>query len=144
MNRIVVLDSGPLGYVTFPRTNAVHTSCVQWLDGLLAHNISIYIPEIADYETRRGFLRVDAHRAIAKLDALKASLEYLHIMLRAAALWAETRKQGRRTADDKALDGDVILAAQTLTLGPEAMIATTNVKHLGRLAPAQLWHDIMP
>jgi len=37
----------------------------------------------------------------------------------------------------------LILAAQAVTLGvPDVVIATTNVGHLSRYAPAELWHDI--
>ena len=64
-------------------------------------------------------------------------------MRQAAVFWAQARQQGQPIADDKALDGDVILAAQTMTLGvANVMIATTNVGHLSRCAPAALWPDI--
>jgi len=64
-------------------------------------------------------------------------------MRQAAAFWAEARNARRQTADDKALDGDVILAAQAVTLPvPGAVIATTNVGHLGRYAPAEVWRNI--
>lgn len=74
-------------------------------------------------------------------------LEYFPLttsaMRRAAEFWAQARREGRPTADDKALDGDVILAAQAMTLGvTDVMIAMTNVAHLSRFAPAALWTDI--
>ena len=83
----------------------------------------------------------------ARLDALADLLEYLPLttaaMRQAAVLWAQARQQGRPTADDKALDGEVILAAQAITLGAtDVVIATTNVGHLSRFAPAALWSDI--
>ncbi len=67
-------------------------------------------------------------------------------MLKAAQFWAQVRKQGIPTADDKALDGDVILAAQAILIqdvGHEVIIATTNVGHLSRLAQAKKWRDIV-
>jgi predicted nucleic acid-binding protein len=105
------------------------------------------VPEIADYEVRRELLRANKVRGLARLDALADLLEYLPLttaaMRQAAVLWAQARQQGRPTADDKALDGDVILAAQAITLGTtEVVIATTNVGHLSRFAPAALWPDI--
>ena len=66
-------------------------------------------------------------------------------MLKAAEFWAKARKQGKPTADKKALDGDMILAAQAYVLaqrGFEVVIATTNVKHLSLFADAQQWDKI--
>jgi hypothetical protein len=65
-------------------------------------------------------------------------------MRRAAEFWAQLRGQGTPTADDKALDGDVILAAQAALLSAQGdvVIATTNVGHLSRLVPADLWQNI--
>ena len=105
------------------------------------------VPEIADYEVRRELLRANKARGLARLDALAARLEYLPLptaaMRQAAVFWAQVRQQGRPTADDKALDGDVILAAHAITLGAtDVVIATTNVGHLSRFAPAALWPDI--
>jgi hypothetical protein len=66
-------------------------------------------------------------------------------MRQAAVFWAQARQQGQPTADDRALDGDVILAAQAITLGvTDVVIATTNVGHLSRLAPAALQPAITP
>ena len=105
------------------------------------------VPEVADYEVRRALLRANKARGLARLDALAALLEYLPLttaaMRQAAVFWAQARQQGRPTADDKALDGDMILAAQAMTLGAtDVVIATTNVGHLSRFAPAALWLDI--
>lgn len=107
------------------------------------------MPEISDYEVRRELIRARKQKGIQRLDALAALLEYLPLstesMREAALLWAQARQQGMPTAADKALDGDVILAAQAVTLrAREVMIATTNVGHLSRLTPAGLWQDILP
>lgn len=63
-------------------------------------------------------------------------------MLLAAELWADARRRGYATAGDQALDADVILAAQAITLGGSTIVATTNVGHLGRYTQALLWDQI--
>jgi hypothetical protein len=68
-------------------------------------------------------------------------------MQQAAKFWAQVRNMGRPTADDSALDGDVILAAQAVGLaglGDTLIIATTNPKHLAHFADARAWADIPP
>ncbi len=113
----------------------------------MTHGTRVIVPEIADYEVRRELLRANKASGLARLDALARLLEYLPLttaaMRQAAVFWAQARQQGRPTADDKALDGDMILAAQAVTLGvADVVIATTNVGHLSRFASAALWPDI--
>jgi hypothetical protein len=88
---------------------------------------------------RRELLRAGKSTGIRNLDAFVETFDYLPlttVAMRQAAFWAEARNERRQTADDKALDGDVILAAQTMARGlPGTLIATTNVGHLRRLAP---------
>jgi predicted nucleic acid-binding protein len=83
-------------------------------------------------------------RSIERLNQLKEVLTYLPlntaVMLKAAELWANARKRGRPTADAKALDGDVILAAQSIQVG--AVVATENVRHLSLFVEAKRWQDI--
>jgi predicted nucleic acid-binding protein len=107
------------------------------------------LPEITDYEVRRELLRVGKVASIRRLDLLKAAITYrpitTEVMLKAAELWAEARKRGRPTADPKALNGDVILAAQaTLVVeeGNEVIVATTNVGHLSQFVDAREWRLI--
>ena len=105
------------------------------------------VPEIADYEVRRELIRARRSVGIDRLDAFINTVEYLAIttsaMRQAAEFWAEARQQGRPTAADPALDGDVILAAQAATLSRDRVIvATTNVRHLSRFVPAELWSDM--
>ncbi|MFO1433934.1 MAG: nuclease [Candidatus Competibacteraceae bacterium] len=147
MSQVVLLDAGPLGLVTNPRRSPPSVACAHWLQGLAARGSRIIVPEIADYEVRRELLRANKREGLARLDALVGLLEYLPLttaaMRQAAMFWAQARQQGQPTADDKTLDGDVILAAQAITLGVvDIVIATTNVGHLSRFAPAALWPDI--
>ncbi len=105
------------------------------------------LPEIADYEVRRELLRANKTKGIAHLDALGQLIEYLPIttaaMRRAAEFWAQARQQGQQTAADTSIDADMILAAQAMTLGvADVVIATTNVGHLRRFAPADVWTNV--
>ncbi|HZC05280.1 MAG TPA: hypothetical protein VE338_06535 [Ktedonobacterales bacterium] len=148
---IVLLDAGPLGLVTNPRATGESLRCKQWLVDLLSQGVRVIVPEIADYEVRRELIRARRMRGVAHLDQFKATAGYLPLttetMMRAAELWAQARQQGQPTAPDRALDADVILAAQALLLAQHerepVVIATTNVGHLARFAPAQLWRDIV-
>lgn len=149
VNRVIVLDTGPLGLVTNPKLSAESATCTQWLQTHLASGSRVIIPEIADYEIRRELLRANKVNGIARLDALARFLEYLPItttaMHQAAQLWAQARQQGQPTAGDKTIDGDMILVAQAMTLAvPEVVIATTNVGHLSRFIAAELWQNIAP
>ena len=147
MIEVVFLDAGPLGLVTNPRRSPQSAACAAWLQSLVTARVRIIIPEIADYEVRRELLRANKTAGIARLDALIAGLEYLPIttaaMRQAAAFWATARQQGQPTAGDKTIDGDMILAAQAVTLGAaDFVIATTNVDHLSRFVAANLWHTV--
>ncbi len=147
MSRVVFLDAGLIGLVTNPKLSPESTLCTRWLQALIISDTRVIIPEIADYEVRRELLRANKVKGIARLDELANSLEYLPIttaaMRQAAMFWAQARQQGQPTAGDKTIDSDMILAAQATTLDVvDVVIATTNVGHLSRFAPADLWRNI--
>ena len=147
MSRTILLDSGPLGLATNPGGSEAAADCAQWLREAAGTGASVVVPEIADYEVRRELIRARRTTGIARLDALIARIDYLAIttsaMRQAATFWAEARQQGRPTAADAALDGDVILAAQAATLDRrDVIVATTNTRHLSRFVDAALWSDI--
>ena len=147
MSRVVFLDAGLIGLVTNPKLSPESTLCTRWLQALIISDSRVIIPEIADYEVRRELLRANKVKGIARLDELANSLEYLPIttaaMRQAAMFWAQARQQGQPTAGDKTIDSDMILAAQATTLDVvDVVIATTNVGHLSRFAPADLWRNI--
>ena len=121
--------------------------CADWLEALLAVPTRVVLPEIADYEVRRELLRGNKTAGLRRLDDLCARLLYVPLntaaMRQAATFWAIARQRGYPTAADKALDGDVILAGQAVTLGePNVVVATTNVGHLSRFVAAELWRNI--
>lgn len=143
----IILDTGPLGSLTTPKFSPLAIKCRRWFQSLATKGRRIIVPEIADYELRRELLRANKIQGITNLDALIAQIEYLPItttaMRQAAQFWAQARKQGQPTAGDKTIDCDVILAAQAATLGvANFVVATTNVKHLSRFVPSDLWQNI--
>ena len=152
MTRALILDATPLGLVTRkPGQSPEADACFRWMLDILAGGWTVYVPEIADYEVRRELVRLNRTGSIAHLDSVIATLTYLPIttdtMRLAADLWAQARNGGWATADPKALDGDVILAAQALMLqtAPTSLVvATENVAHLSRYVAAQEWRHIAP
>jgi predicted nucleic acid-binding protein len=149
MHRLIILDSAPVGLITNPKASPLALQCQAWLLSLLQSGDLAILPEIVDYEIRRELLRANKQSGIAKLDQLKSELIYLpittEVMIQAAELWAQIRKQGKSTADDKALDGDVILAAQAMSAkinAREVIVATSNLKHLSLFVDASFWQDI--
>lgn len=146
---LIILDTGPLGMVTNPRGGPEATRCATWLMGILAKGVQVRVAEIADYELRRELLRAGRVEGLSRLDRLKEALGYLPIttdaMLMAAGFWARARNLGRPTADDKAIDADMILSAQAVLAGADddpTIIATTNVGHLNLFCEARFWSEI--
>lgn len=146
---IVLLDSGPLGILTNPKPSPMTLDCRIWLESLWSKSYKVILPEIADYEVRRELLRANKLAGIRRLNEFKTRLQYLPLttpmMLKAAELWAAARRSGMPTADPKALDGDVILAAQAMLVeknGLMVVVATTNVGHLSRFVDAREWQAI--
>jgi predicted nucleic acid-binding protein len=149
MTPIILLDSTPVGLITNPKATPLAIECQQWLGSLIDRQYHVVLPEIIDYEVRRELLRANKLNSICRLNALKSELTYLpittEVMLKAAEMWAQVRQQGKPTADNQALDGDVILAAQALLLARQEfpyVIATSNTKHLLLFAEAKNWQEI--
>jgi predicted nucleic acid-binding protein len=158
MPSVIVLDSGPLSNAVVPlarpgSTPTLSQQCRKWISDCERGGALLVVPAIAYYETLR---ELERRRATAKIARLKefafadpgrfmpcttAHLE------RAAQMWGAARNAGNPTASDDALDGDVILAAQALSLGlarADFIVATTNVGHLSRFVPCDEWTRITP
>jgi predicted nucleic acid-binding protein len=150
--RIIVLDSGPLGDACRKRGKREVEDLTSWRIQAKANAAIIAIPEIADYEVRRGLLSTGATDGIDRLDLLRAELGFCipistAAMRKAAELWADARKEGNATADDKDIDADVILAAQAIVyagLRDHLIVATYNARHLARYVKAHHWDGISP
>jgi hypothetical protein len=152
MARIFVLDSGRLGDACRRRGHPEVEKLRSWWIQAKANGVIVAIPEIADYEVRRRLLEAGASDGVERLDELRDDLRhYIPIttaaMRKAAELWADARRTGLATADDKELDADVILAAQSLLftgLTDTLTVATYNARHLSRYLDAYHWKEIAP
>ena len=147
--RIIILDTGPLGKVTNPKSSPENDAAAEWLQAHLTAGSRIFVPEIANYELRRELILGNKLRGLAKLDSLIALLNYLPLSTQmiydAAELWASARKSGMPTASRDSLDADMLLVAQARSLrDPEVVIATVDVGDLPRFVLAKLWNTILP
>ncbi len=148
--KVVILDSTPLGYLSNSKPGPTALLCQQWATDLAAAGCRLLVPEVADYEVRRELALQERTRSVKLLDSLAIQFEYLPMhtpaFRKAAELWVDARRRGRPTDDPHALDGDVLLAAQALTLavaGP-VVVATGNPAHLSRYVAAELWSAVGP
>lgn len=149
MRKIIILDSTPLGLLTSPTRHQAASDCTAWLASHLSAGNRIYVPEIIDYEIRRELLRLNKQDSLDALDGIIVRTDYLAIsseMIQDAAhLWADIRRQGLPTAGDYDSDIDAILAAQARSLrSADAIVATSNVRHMGRYVPSAPWETIDP
>lgn len=156
--RAVFLDSSPLGLITKRLYHSQEAmACAEWARNLNANGVSIYVPEIADYEVRRELVRAKNAAAVARLDLFNRDVPERYILLTtramryAADLWARLRNSGTPTASLEAIDGDVILAAPKLNFCVEQgvapgdiCVASANVRHLSRMVSAEPWAQIVP
>lgn len=149
--RHILLDSAPLGLLSHPAQTPDVLAIAQWARACVAAGHFIYVPEVIDYEVRRELLRAGKATGLSRLDRLKTQFRYLPIttdaMLRAAELWAQSRRSGAPSGDPNKIDIDAILAAQALTLDApprEVVVVTPNVRHLSRFVAADLWTNLTP
>jgi hypothetical protein len=165
VSRFLLLDSGPLGLLTHRQRTADVLAIIEWASRCILSGTRIIVPAIVYYEMRRELVRAKKTFGIGRLDAFvnAAPGRYLPLsdeaLRLAAELWArmlarraqtagEKARQGvRPTAEPKALDIDVILAAQALSFGPassDVVVATSNPKHLSQFVTAHNWSEILP
>jgi predicted nucleic acid-binding protein len=144
---VVVLDASPLGLLSNPR-QSLSGPCRQWIDDLQHAGRRVIVPEVADYEVRRELIRIGSHVSLRNLDFLGVRLEYLPLttahMRHGAELWVQARRAGKPTAPKDALDCDVLLAAQALSLNTPVIVATENIGHLAQFVAADSWRNIRP
>lgn len=149
--RLIFLDTGTLGLIANPKAEQRAIACTKWASDLFSAGVRVIVPGIADYESRRELIRrrQEGIAGLRRLDAIREGYEFAPITQEAvdeaAVLWAKIRNAGLPTADDKALDGDCILAAQALLAaepGDVLTVASDNVRHLSRFLDARRWEEI--
>jgi hypothetical protein len=149
--RAIVLDSTPLGLIVNRAGFAAADACRIWLKRHLEAGVHVHVPAIIAYELRRELLRIGSTTSLHLLDEFIRAEADRYILLtedhlkKAAELWAIARQRGAPTADPLALDIDVILSAQTLSLNlppNEYVVATSNVGHLARFVTARSWREV--
>jgi predicted nucleic acid-binding protein len=142
---LVFLDTQLIWLIVHPRGGAKTIE----LNAVFARRLDLgdqlTVAEICDFEARREMLRRGASRQLHNLDAFVAVNRFVSIdsaaMRLAAEIWAQLRRAGRPTAADAALDCDVILAAQASGFD-DYIVATENLRHLGRVCNATHWRDL--
>ncbi len=151
----IFLDAGPLGMLTSPAATDKNKEIKNWMDAQIDKGVEIVVPEVADYEVRRGLVLENLAAGLKRLNAFTNTATYVAIdtpaMRTAADLWAMVRglKPAQPTADPKELDCDAVLAAQAITVSngiTQVVIATDNLGHLTRFETATVkaknWRDI--
>lgn len=155
----ILIDSGYVSDMCSPGSNLKFEA---WLESKrqAERHLTIFIPEIVDYEVRRGFLyRIKKHRKnrdrdnarrvekfLARLDLIGQSQHVRllpttkEILERAADLWGAARAGGYSTAPEERIDVDVIVASHALEEGAE--VATTDARDYPRYG-VSLVQDIL-
>lgn len=145
MSTIYLLDSGPLGLLAHHKL-ANRMVLERWLMSEVAAGATVYVSELADYEVRRELIRLIGSGQLPasrldRLNTLSTLFPYLAVSTamwqRAAEFWAEARSRGVPTANNDALDGDVLIAAQAASI--QATVVTTNAAHISIWVPTKSW-----
>jgi len=156
--RIIVTDSGPIGLACDNPKKPEVTAFLNWMARALSDGRTrVYLPGIVDYEVRRNLLTLpNGKPSLARLDELVRVGNLMIFapitdaaMKRAAGIWADARQGGYQTADDRTLDGDVILAGhafEIVGLSDRLFVATGNESHLARYLGGRTlpWEAITP
>jgi predicted nucleic acid-binding protein len=152
VSQFIFLDSGPLGLLTHSQRSAEVIDVTRWLSRCLMSGTRAVVPAIVYYEIKRELLRAKKTFAVERLDAFVRAAPDRYLPLSdealrlAAELWAKSRQEGRPTAESKAIDIDVLIAAQALSFEAapsEVVVATTNPKHLAQFITAKHWKEIL-
>jgi predicted nucleic acid-binding protein len=148
----LLLDTNLLRRLCHPSS---HADVQEWYRGWLNYgraggDVEFVISAVADYELRRGYMYAldrceDARQSLAHLDKLCHVWEVQQVSPRnfrdAARMWADARRGGFPTAEERAVDWDILIAAQAKE--EPAIVVTSNEKHLTCYGvDARDWHKI--
>ena len=87
MARLILLDNGPLGLIVRAPGRPHVARCLTWLRAILATGAVVVIPDIANFELRREFLRIRAVGSLRRLDyALDPSSGLDHLVVTTDAI----------------------------------------------------------
>jgi predicted nucleic acid-binding protein len=145
------LDSGPLGILTNRQKSPTVAGLSDWLSSFLRSGARAIVPAIVYYELKRELLRAEKTSGIRRLDEFVSAAPGRYLPLSdqalrlAAELWAQSRQLGRPTAEPKALDVDVLIAAQALSFGAaptDIVVVTTNPGHLSQFITSKHWNEL--
>jgi predicted nucleic acid-binding protein len=151
----LVLDATPLGRLAYPSENA---AVADWLREVLASGRRVVVPEVSDYEVRRGLLHQRENRPrdrklirrVERLEKLGDDLYYAPIktrqMRRAAEVWGKAKARGITYGPAKALGADAILISQAESFGDRRSVTviTANPGHLSPFVNVAAWEDFDP
>ena len=60
MSAVIVLDAGPIGLITGPKSSATCQACVHWLHSMMTARARVLVPEIADFSIARLLQKIEA------------------------------------------------------------------------------------
>ena len=155
---ILIFDTNILiSLVTSPNSSEEANKCQQWAYQMFNRGCTIKIPDICEYEIRRGLLFAKSKnpdlitKKIKRLDSWLDIFDNLsltrEVLLEAADKWAFLQKQGKIRA--KGVDVDILVLShlyleRKLNPGRRVVIVTTNIRDFILIDKndASCWKDI--
>lgn len=159
---IVLIDSPIITLlITKPSYSLEAERCQDWLHHLAARGATLYIPEICDYEIRRGLLftqekeKISQFYELNELEFLRDNVIFLplteYVARRSAIIWTKARVIEK--IQPKGINADIVILGHALLMqeeypGRQLVIATKNIKDFTFLPKEFLdiyvadWEDI--
>lgn len=146
----IAIDTNILSKICYPAPESNRIVVNKFKEIISSGQFRVLIPEICVYELKRSLLlnqlnlKEPGSKSLARLQELLSAFEMITMdssdFNLAADLWAQARASGFSTAGDKALDADVLLAAQAIKAS--CVVITENIKHLQRYTTAKTIFEI--